>query len=152
MPEFMPDQILLATQINDLSERLQSAYQHLHTNQAPVEVVLAKHLNSDEYQTLVNWLRQSQTKLTTTTAGDALQSWRRQLNQLPKLTITLFFKPSQSFTADIISWLASHGLPPAKLTLTVDSNIVGGAIVAWQGCIHDASIAQPLSKHLAKQL
>ena len=62
-----------------------------------------------------------------------LNQLKSQLQSVPQIKLTLAFSPSDSFLNDISQWLENETGEHTIIDLTVNPEIVGGAIIEYDG-------------------
>lgn len=84
-------------------------------------------------------------------SGEALESLaklEKRVEGLPRLRLTLAFKPEEKQIAKMGSWVREKVNKRALLDLRVDKNLIAGARVVWQSRAADFSLKSKLTaKH-----
>jgi hypothetical protein len=71
---------------------------------------------------------------------------KKYLEDLPTIKITLAFAPSKEFLADLASFLQKEVGQKAILEIIIKEELVGGAIVEYNGEYRDYSLARKLDE------
>lgn len=75
-----------------------------------------------------------------------------QMNSIPVLELNIAFQPTQSnieqFSTQAVTMIGT----PVLLKLTVQPEVIGGAVVIWNGHYHDASLKTKFVEKLEKVL
>ncbi len=68
------------------------------------------------------------------------------LKATPKFSMTLAFKPDQSFINDLFEWIKANVGDTYFLEFTVDPEIIGGGVFVYNGLYKDHSLKKQLNK------
>ena len=69
---------------------------------------------------------------------------------LPEISITVAVEPNQSMITAISSWFTAHLKKPMVLDITINKNLIGGAILGYQGIYKDFSVKKKLDEKYEK--
>lgn len=77
---------------------------------------------------------------------EVLEAIQNRLEQLPEIKLTLAYDPDKGQLAEIKSWLKERIGASPVLDLTIDSDLVGGAIVEFRGRWGDFSLRKAMEE------
>ncbi len=81
-----------------------------------------------------------------------LKKLKEILVELPEVKLTLAFDPKLSFFRKITSWLEKTTGKKTLVNITVDSQIVGGAIIEYQGKYTNLSLSALIDEKVTSNL
>jgi hypothetical protein len=148
-------QVLLVDDAVSVARKLQRAYRSLQlTDGEAVAEKLTHSLTPGQYARLQDWVTEAQTTLADAARMQTvLAAAQRQLENLPLMTITAAIAVNRAAALKIVRWLERAGPGPLKLELAYDPEIVGGAVIEWQGKRSDYSLAKKLDdKYIAAKI
>ncbi len=130
--------------INILSENLFTKKVNLSekiTEIFPVhlKILLVKSLQNNQIDLTNNILMQS-----------FIESLKKYLESIPVIGLTLAFSPKQQTIKRIYSWLAFQIKKPVLLDITVNKNIIGGAVIDVAGIHFEYTIHKILKDQLTQ--
>lgn len=70
------------------------------------------------------------------------------LNNLPEVKLTLGFEPSETTLLIIYSWLTANIAKQMVVNIEIDSKILGGAVISYNGKYYDGSLVKTLEATL----
>ena len=76
-----------------------------------------------------------------------LRTLAQGLLDRPILGLTVAFEPSAHWLLQTLAWLSQQGPGECVVEVTVDSDIVGGAIIEWRGHRANYSLAEAINQH-----
>lgn len=77
---------------------------------------------------------------------EKLDSLAEGIRHLPRLRLTLAFKPTQQEIEEIGRWVRENVHPHVVLDLRLDARLLAGARLAWQGRVYDLSLREGLRR------
>jgi len=79
--------------------------------------------------------------------GEGLDGWEKlkeKLKSLPIFSLTIGFEPTEEFKEKLVHWIKENVEKKAVLDLKIDKEILGGAIISWQGKYKNYSLSEKL--------
>jgi len=76
---------------------------------------------------------------------------KKYLAKIPHLKLEIAFSPSQSFLLRIKKWFKEKNHQEVILDVTINPNVVGGAIIEYQGYFRDFSLAKEINKLISQR-
>ena len=74
-----------------------------------------------------------------------MQEMHTLVMDLPTMTLTLSFRPRQIFIEKIRQWLVDYGPGSFKLETDVDTTLVAGTVISWNGNVSRYALNESLS-------
>jgi len=81
---------------------------------------------------------------------DGPEGWgklKERLESLPVFSLTIAFEPTEEFRGKLANWIKENVEKKAVLDLKIDKEILGGAIISWQGKYRNYSLSEKLKKN-----
>jgi F0F1-type ATP synthase delta subunit len=82
--------------------------------------------------------------------SDFFRKLEKDLQSLPKIKLEIAFSPNEDFLDKISQWLEKELRQKTILDITVNPDIVGGAVVEYQGNWRDFSLAKEIDGIVSK--
>ncbi len=145
------DPIMTVDAAHEFLQRIEQTLELLYQTKGSSIQKLKDTLSYDEYRHLKAYSKAHNLDLND---ADAVQQILRALKEyttsLPKLKLALAYAPRQAFVEEIADWLTAHAPTPLLLELTVDPEVIGGAVVSFQSKQYDFSLNRKLDEYLSQ--
>jgi hypothetical protein len=141
--DILPFRVALAEDVDFFSNRLQEAENSLFSLKDDWQSALKQNFTATEFIHISQHLH-----LKETTPVDEIVTFLNQmttlLSQLPSIDFKIAFPPTRSFADKITNWFDQYGPGPGRLNLIISPEVIGGAIIGYQGRVHNYSLAKQI--------
>jgi len=78
------------------------------------------------------------------------ENLKSYLQKIPQLKLEIAFEPSKDFLLTLKKWFKEKNKQEVILDITINSKIVGGAIIEYQGQYRDFSLLERVDKSVSQ--
>jgi F0F1-type ATP synthase delta subunit len=145
--ESLLDEIITTHEASEYINRLQHLANSLyHTDKTPLET-MADVLTPQEHQRLISYAQKQSIDLENPeNLHHLVQDLHDYITNIPIITLTVAFTPTQAFVKELTGWLSMHTTPPLRLEFEVNPDIIGGAIISYNGKTTDYSFRHQIEQ------
>lgn len=147
-------QILTLVRTKDEANEFQKQLDNLLNvlfSDAPFETILREYISYEKQEKLLTILSNEHVNTQQPNAiQNCLQEIKKNIAQLPVLTLTIAFSPKQQLLEMLATWFLVHTKKPVLLDIVVNKNLIGGAIIEYKGIFKDYSLKKILQDKYQK--
>lgn len=147
-------QILTLVRTKDEANEFQKQLDNLLNvlfSDAPFETILREYIPYEKQEKLLTILSNEHVNTKQpNTIQNCLQEIKKNIAQLPVLTLTIAFSPKQQLLEMLATWFLVHTKKPVLLDIVVNKNLIGGAIIEYKGIFKDYSLKKILQDKYQK--
>jgi|GEM_PF-3693372 len=142
-------EIYTTRQCNQLLDGLKHAVDATFDNSVTVTDVLRKYLPFDQTDTLVEIAKENQVDLSNKSQSQPfITQLIHRLKELPTVDLTLAYSPPYHQLHVFSKWWRSHTDPYILLNITIQKDLIAGAMIGYNGVIQDYSLQNVLGTYI----
>ncbi|HSW88924.1 MAG TPA: F0F1 ATP synthase subunit delta [Candidatus Saccharimonadales bacterium] len=141
------------SQANDFSSRIASVAEQVFQTNFNLEKILLDQLGIKKKDAFMTFLRNNNIPVeSNTTLKNFLTGLQDKIAALPVLSLTVAFEPNEQIMKTIAEWFILNMHQQVVFVISVDPNIIAGAIISYNGKFSDVSITATFNRILKETL
>lgn len=139
------------SQATDFSARLATLSEMIYKTNFQLESALMELFGIQKKEKFLSFLRENNVAIDNPSSlKDFFLKLQTTIAQLPVFSLTIAFEPSEATLQAISSWFLLNLKKQMLFEFTVDSSLIGGAVINYNGKFKDYSVKKPVEQLVIK--
>lgn len=134
--------------VSSLNARIDSCIEHLYDARKKPQTVLESFFSTAEISSMVQWSGSNMETGKPSDIQNVLEKIKKYILALPVLELTVAYTPSAKTERRIVEWCEDNIGTNVILKFRKDPSIVAGAVISYQGRMHDYSLEKKINELL----
>lgn len=142
------NQLITVEDISQLNTRISTCIEHLFDARKKPSIIVASFFSHTETEALSKWTGLAFETAKPSEIQNALEKLKKLIIELPVLEMTVAYTPSEKMERTILSWAQENLGSSVVLRFKNNPALIGGAIISFQGKMHDYSLQKKINELL----
>lgn len=133
-------------------KELDLVMEHLYDTKTTLEDVLSDHLSHEKKQAVLTFAQNEKMSISKPEEmQQVLDKLKASLAHVPVVEMRVAFEPSERLLFQITKWLNEDKKQRVFVRFVIDRELIAGAVISYNGMIHDYSIKTQIEQLLSTQ-